>query len=71
MGITLDSYPQLLTPKEAAAILSVHENTLRRWSDVGLIPTFRLGPRGDRRYFESDIRGYLQSGTFSRKGNLR
>jgi transposase len=33
-----------------AAILGVHPNTVRRWSDEGLVPCFRLGPRHDRRF---------------------
>jgi transposase len=33
-----------------ADILGVHPNTIRRWSDEGLIPCFRLGPRQDRRF---------------------
>ncbi len=33
-----------------AAILGVHPNTIRRWSDDGLIPCVRLGPRQDRRF---------------------
>jgi excisionase family DNA binding protein len=33
-----------------AAILGVHPNTIRRWSDEGLIPCVRLGPRHDRRF---------------------
>jgi transposase len=33
-----------------AAILGLHPNTVRRWSDEGLITCFRLGPRHDRRF---------------------
>jgi lambda repressor-like predicted transcriptional regulator len=33
-----------------AAFLGVHPNTIRRWSDNGLIQCFRLGPRHDRRF---------------------
>jgi len=46
---------KLLTVKEAAQILHVHENTLRRWTDQGIISTFRIGPRGDRRLQEDDV----------------
>ena len=33
-----------------AAALGVHPNTVRRWSDRGTIPCFRLGTRQDRRF---------------------
>ena len=46
---------RLLTVKEAAQILHVHENTLRRWTDQGVLSTFRIGPRGDRRLQEDDV----------------
>jgi len=45
----------LLTIREVARVLHVHSNTLRRWSDRGLIETFRIGPRGDRRFRKEDI----------------
>lgn len=67
MTSALDSVPKLLTLKEAATRLCVHVNTLRRWSDAGIIPSFRFGPRGDRRYSEADIRDYLEAGARSRK----
>ena len=33
-----------------ATFLGVHPNTIRRWSNNGLIQCFRLGPRNDRRF---------------------
>ncbi len=71
MAIVFQAGSRLLTSKEAAAILCIHENTLRRWSDLGIIPAFRVGPRGDRRYFETDVRSYLESGSCARKPNQR
>ncbi len=67
MAIAYGARSRLLTPREAAAILCVHENTLRRWSNLGVIPNFRLGPRGDRRYYETDVRSYFESGSCARK----
>jgi excisionase family DNA binding protein len=46
---------RLLTMTEAAHLLHVHENTLRRWCDNRVIPVLRIGPRGDRRLVESDV----------------
>jgi MerR HTH family regulatory protein len=33
-----------------ATLLGVNPNTIRRWSNNGLIQCFRLGPRNDRRF---------------------
>lgn len=39
---------ELLGIKEAARALDVHENTVRRWADAGLLQVVRL-PSGVRR----------------------
>lgn len=50
----------VLTVREAASMLNVHVNTVRRWSDLGLLKAFRLGPRGDRRFSHDDVAGLLK-----------
>jgi len=45
---------RLLTIAEASRELGVHQNTLRRWSDAGLIPVTRL-PSGYRRWSPEQI----------------
>jgi excisionase family DNA binding protein len=45
----------MLTVREVSQILHVHSNTLRRWSDLGIIKSYRIGPRGDRRFRQEDI----------------
>ena len=45
----------MLTVREVSQILHVHSNTLRRWSDLGIIKAYRIGPRGDRRFKQEDI----------------
>ena len=40
---------------EASRSLGVNESTLRRWSDAGLVQTFRT-PGGHRRFSASDLR---------------
>ena len=45
----------LLTIAEAAELLNVHVNTVRRWSNKGILRTYRLGSRGDRRLKRGDI----------------
>jgi len=49
----------LLTTSEVAQILHVHVKTVRRWSDDGLIKTYRIGTRGDRRFTQEDIARFL------------
>ncbi len=41
---------RLITITEAASFLHVHPNTLRKWCDRGLVPCYRIGMRGDRRF---------------------
>lgn len=49
----------LVTVKEACRILHVHSNTLRRWSNQGLIRAYRLGPRRERRFELADVLALL------------
>ena len=49
----------LLTVKEVARILHIHTNTVRRWSDRGLIRAYRISSRGDRRFKREDIARFL------------
>jgi len=47
---------RMLTVRQTSRLLNVHPNTLRRWSDQGLIKSYRIGPRGDRRFRFEDIK---------------
>ena len=44
----------LITVRAAARGLGVHENTVRRWEEKGLIPAVRL-PSGVRRFRSEDV----------------
>lgn len=46
--------PELMQVRAAARQLGVHENTLRRWEETGLIRAVRL-PSGVRRFRREDI----------------
>ena len=46
---------------EAAEQLGVHTNTVRRWSSRGLLKSYRIGPRGDRRFRQEDIDTFVAS----------
>ncbi len=52
----------MVTVGEASQILHVHPNTLRKWSDQGLIPTYRIGQRRDRRFAVEDLLAFLMRG---------
>jgi len=54
--MTEDKLPNsMLTVREVSQLLHVHSNTLRRWSDQGILKAYRIGPRGDRRFRAEDI----------------
>lgn len=55
MANTAKSMTTMLTVREVSRLLHVHSNTLRRWSDQGIIKAYRIGPRGDRRFRPEDI----------------
>lgn len=46
---------RLLKIKEAAAMLGVNPETLRRWDNDGILTAVRVGSRGDRRYKIEEI----------------
>jgi len=50
---------RMLTVQEVADILHVHPNTVRHWSEQGLLKAHRVGPRGDRRFRAEDIEEFL------------
>ena len=63
------SISTMLTTTDVARIFNVHRETIRRWSEQGIIKAYRVGPRGHRRfsreevavlYFERKIRKYLK-----------
>ncbi len=57
---TLSKPNALLTIAEAAEVLNVHINTVRRWSNKGILKTYRIGSRGDRRLRRRDINKLLR-----------
>ena len=62
---------KMLTVKEVSKMLHVHSNTLRRWSDRGIIKAYRIGPRGDRRYKVDDILSLLEKENDLALANIR
>ena len=50
----------MMTTGEVARLLNVHINTVRRWSNQGVLRTYRIGARGDRRFRREDIVNFLE-----------
>ena len=50
-----NQYPSVLTVGEVARLLKIHVNTVRRWSNRGILKAYRIGPGGDRRFRRKDI----------------
>jgi excisionase family DNA binding protein len=49
----------MLTTSDVARLLNVHINTVRRWSNQGVIKAYRIGSRGDRRFRQEDVASFL------------
>ena len=58
-GVTAMKIESMLTTTEVSRLLNVHPNTLRRWSNKGIIKTYRIGSRADRRFRQDDIDRFL------------
>jgi len=53
--VTRNDPDTLLTAAQVADLLNIHVNTVRRWSNKGILETYRIGPRGDRRFRRQDV----------------
>ncbi|NWF77510.1 MAG: helix-turn-helix domain-containing protein [Chloroflexi bacterium] len=52
---------RMLTTTEVAHLLHVHPNTVRHWANKGLLPVYRLGIRGDRRFKWEEVENFIKS----------
>ena len=59
--VALAALPELLTTKEAALVLRVEIDTLRRLAKTGRIPAVKVG--GDWRFFKSRLLEHLYGRT--------
>jgi len=50
-----DLVEPMLPVREVARLLHIHGNTVRRWSEQGIIVAYRINRRGDRRFRRQDI----------------
>ena len=60
--LDIQSDGRMLTISQASDLLNAHPNSLRRWADIGLLPVYRIGLRGDRRFRATDVAAFLVSG---------
>jgi len=49
----------MLTVGDVAQLLGLHINTVRRWSNKRILKSYRINPRGDRRFRREDVDGFL------------
>ena len=59
----------MLAVRDVARLLHVHSNTVRRWSDQGILRAYCINQRGDRRYRKDDIFRFLLQ-LEAHKGNV-
>jgi excisionase family DNA binding protein len=59
----ISSFDPPLSTSDVARLLNIHTNTVRRWSTNGTLKTYRVGPRGDRRFKRTDIEKLLEKAT--------
>ena len=50
----------MLRVGDVAQLLGLHSNTVRRWSEKGVLKSHRFGSRGDRRFLRKDIDEFLK-----------
>ena len=51
---------KLLRIREAAEMLGVNPETLRRWDNEGKLVAVKVSKRGDRRYKPEDIERFIE-----------
>jgi excisionase family DNA binding protein len=56
---SINGTKSMFTSRELARLLNVHINTVRRWSNQGMLQSFRIGTRGDRRFNRDEVIKFL------------
>jgi len=50
----------MLTTTDVAQLLGLHPNTVRHWNKKGILKSYRISTRGDRRFRREDVDGFLK-----------
>ena len=58
----------MLKPGDVAHLLGIHVNTVRRWSQKGILSAYHISARGDRRFRREDIDNFLEHANRKEKG---
>jgi excisionase family DNA binding protein len=59
-GNNHDPLSRMLTVSEVANLLHVHPNTIRLWSKLGVLKSYRIGKRRDYRFDVVDVETFLR-----------
>lgn len=59
---TVASDKIMLRSGEAAQLLGIHTNTVRRWSDKRILKAYIISSRGDRRFRRVELESFLKRG---------
>ena len=65
--VTTEEMGHMVTTSTVAEMLHIHINTVRRWSDQGILKPYRIGPRGDRRFTQEDVNRFLTTAQYYKK----
>jgi len=50
----------MLTTRDVAQLLGLHPNTVRHWNKKGILKSYRITHRGDRRFRREDVDAFLK-----------
>ena len=56
----------MLTTNDVSRALNLHVNTVKRWSNRGILKSYRIGFRGDRRFEREEITRFLKQSNRNR-----
>ena len=51
---------RMLTIAQVSQLLHVHPNSVRHWTNEGLLNCYRVGIRGDRRFRTDDVSEFIE-----------
>lgn len=51
-----------LTPRQAAALVGITPDTIRKWANDGVLPTQRVRAGSHRRFRRSDVEALIRAG---------